>query len=189
LASVVVVVAQACGGSVTADGSGTGGSGGSLADGGKHDAKADGHTGGSGGTGAFGGTGASGGSGGTGGSYVDPGCPDAAPPPTQFDCDPYGANQCPDGEACFPWVDYPTSPCGFETYGASCSPAGTQQQGDPCGNVTPGSIALCAPGFVCVIAGEGDAQCVELCKLQGPNTCPHGLLCLPVDVEGIGGCY
>jgi hypothetical protein len=168
----------ACGGSVDGDGTGgttptagaagisSGGTGG-FKDGGKDakdsgDAKSD----------------AKGGSAG----YVDPGCPDASPPPPDYQCDPFGApTGCASGEGCYPWVVYPQNTCDFEEYGTVCMPAGYGEQGDPC-------AGLCAPYHVCVITGQG-TQCVKMCKLDGPNPCPHGLVCVPVDVEGIGGCW
>jgi hypothetical protein len=169
----------ACGGSMEGDGFGgssgasgaggisSGGSGG-LTDAGKDakdsgkDAKAD----------------ATGGSAG----YVDPGCPDASPPPPDYQCNPFDTpTGCGPGEGCYPWVVYPTGPCDFEDYGTSCAPAGVGQQGDPC-------TGACAPFHVCVITGQG-TQCIQMCKLDGPNLCPAGLICVPVDVEGIGGCW
>ncbi len=41
--------------------------------------------------------------------YVDPGCPDAGPPFTDFSCDPYaqGNGDCFPGEGCYIFVDYP----------------------------------------------------------------------------------
>lgn len=178
-------LAVACGGSVNTDGgSTTGGTGGTGAVG------AFGGTGGTGGTVFTGGTGGTvftGGTGGkpdsgTGGTYVDPGCPDAEPPEPYYECDVFGPNTCPPGDACYPYVQYPTGPCELEQYGAVCIPAGTGQQGEPCGAGT------CAAGLVCVITGQG-TECVQICKLGGPNTCPKGLFCVPIDVEGIGGCY
>jgi hypothetical protein len=175
----LVLAFWACGGSVDVDGSGgssgkagaggvsAGGTGGAK-DGGKaandagKDAKSD----------------AQGGSAG----YVDPGCPDASPPPPDYQCNPFGEpTGCGFGEGCYPWVDYPTGPCDFEEFGTLCAPAGFGQQGDPC-------TGLCAAFHVCVITGQG-TQCVQICKLDGPNDCPAGLVCVPVDVEGIGGCW
>src|SRR5690606_30167434 len=70
--------------------------------------------------------------GGTGG-FVDPGCPDAAPPPPVFECDAFAEpSGCAFGEACYPWVDYPSGPCDFEEFGTICAPAGTGTQGEPC---------------------------------------------------------
>jgi hypothetical protein len=190
---VGVGLAAACGGTTRSDGGGTGGTAGGGGSPG-------GGTGGFGGT-VFGGTGGVGGtggfeagpdgksdagSGGTGG-YVDPGCPDATAPPPEFECDPLGPNTCPEGQACYPFINYPSKPCDFEVYGASCAKAGFTQQGEPCGQVTPGSVSLCAPGLSCFITGQG-TECLKLCQITGPNVCPPGLLCLPTDVEGVGAC-
>lgn len=118
--------------------------------------------------------------------YVDPGCPDAGPPPVFLECDPYkqGNGDCAAGEGCFIGVDYPPPGdiCGQETYFALCAPAGPGKQGDACGGATD-----CGGGFVCVVSGSGN-QCVKLCKLSGDDGCPPGLVCEPIDVEGFGGC-
>jgi hypothetical protein len=79
-------------------------------------------------------------------------------------------------------VQYPSGPCDFEQYGSVCAPVGSGKQGDQCGSVN------CAAGFVCVITGQG-TECVQICELFGKDTCPNGLFCVPIDVEGIGGCY
>jgi hypothetical protein len=115
--------------------------------------------------------------------YVDPGCPDAGPPVQMFECDPYkAANGCPDGQNCYIYGQPPADPCGQELYGSTCQPGGIGTQGTPCGSATD-----CASGYVCVISGSG-TQCIELCKLSGDATCPPGLVCEPIDVEGFGGC-
>lgn len=116
--------------------------------------------------------------------YVDPGCPDAGPPLMLYDCDPFnqGNGDCGPGEGCFIYVDYPNEPCGQETYGAVCIPEGFGHQGDACNGGQD-----CAGGFVCVVSGSGN-QCIELCHIVGPNECPPGLVCEPIDVEGFGGC-
>lgn len=116
--------------------------------------------------------------------YVDPGCPDKPPPIYALDCDPYAQNNgdCPLGEGCYIFVDYPSEPCGQEIYGSMCFVEGTGQQGDACGGGMD-----CAGGFVCVITGSG-TQCVALCQLQGESGCPPGLVCEPIDVVGFGGC-
>jgi hypothetical protein len=116
--------------------------------------------------------------------YVDPGCPDAGPPKKHFQCDPYNPfdGECGPGEGCFITVEYPTMPCGQETYGSVCAPVGPGGQGDPCGSATD-----CGAGFVCVVSGSG-TQCVQLCHLQGQDDCSNGLVCEPIDVEGFGGC-
>jgi len=116
--------------------------------------------------------------------YEDPGCPNKPPPLEQFDCDPYlqGNGDCPAGEGCYIFVDYPTEPCGQEIYGSFCSPEGGGQQGDSCGGGMD-----CAGGYVCLITGSG-TQCAQLCQLAGESGCPPGLVCEPIDVVGFGGC-
>jgi len=116
--------------------------------------------------------------------YVDPGCPDAGLPIQDFACDPYHQNdgECGPGEGCYIFVQYPEEPCGQEIYGSTCAPAGPGMQGDPCNGGQE-----CGAGFVCVVSGSGN-QCVQLCPLAGSGTCPPGLVCEPIDVEGFGGC-
>lgn len=116
--------------------------------------------------------------------YTDPGCPDAGPPVSSFECDPYDqANSgCAFGEGCYIYVQYPDEPCGQEVYGSVCLPSGPGQQGDSCNGAQD-----CGAGFVCVVSGSG-TQCVQLCPLKGPDGCPPGLVCEPIDVEGFGGC-
>jgi len=116
--------------------------------------------------------------------YVDPGCPDAGPPLTQFMCDPYHQHNgnCPGNEGCYIFSTPPQTPCGQEVYGATCLAQGSGVQGSPCG----GSKA-CSAGFTCVVSGSGD-QCVQLCALMGGTGCPAGLVCEPIDVQGFGGC-
>lgn len=114
--------------------------------------------------------------------FVDPGCPDAAPPEPQEECDAFDPSSCGPGFGCYPFVQYPSEPCGQEIYGTTCQPAGQGEQGQPCGG------SLCAPGFVCVISGVGN-QCVQVCSLEGDDDCPPGLFCVPIDVEGFGACF
>jgi hypothetical protein len=115
--------------------------------------------------------------------YYDPGCPDAPAPIIDKECDPLKSppGDCMSGEACYPYVIYPTEPCEAEVYGAICEPAGTGEQSDPCYG------EACAPQHVCVITGAG-TQCVRLCDLNKPAACPDGLVCEPIDVLGYGGC-
>lgn len=117
--------------------------------------------------------------------YNDPGCPDASPPEPQEECDAFnqGNGDCPPGDGCYIFVQYPDEPCEQELYGTYCSPAGTQGQGDPCGGA-----GQCGAGLVCVITGFG-TQCVQLCPLSGESGCPDGLTCEAIDVEGYGGCF
>jgi len=116
--------------------------------------------------------------------YVDPGCPDAGGPIQQFDCDPYHQfnGDCMPGEGCYIYVSYPSEPCGQETYGSVCAPSGPGGQNAPCGGAQD-----CSGGFVCVVSGSGN-QCVKLCPISGNSSCPPGLVCEPIDVEGFGGC-
>ena len=115
--------------------------------------------------------------------YVDPGCPDAPPPVIDNQCDPLHPNpyDCPEGEACYPYVISPLEPCEAEIYGAQCEYAGTGQQNDPCYGEP------CAPKHTCVITGAG-IMCVRLCDLKVPGSCPEGMVCEPIDVLGYGGC-
>lgn len=175
----------ACGGAIGADGDGDGGPGGGA---GGTGATGGWSFGGTGGSGAFGGSGGAG-FGGTGGAtggtggFIDPGCPDAAAPPPTKECEPFATpTGCPAGQGCYPFVQYPSGPCEKEQHGTFCAPGGTGKQGDPCGG------ELCAIGHVCVVTGVG-TQCVKMCSPTGPSSCPPGLFCVPVDVEGIGGCF
>ena len=92
------------------------------------------------------------------------------------------ADVCLIVEGCYPYVQYPSGKCDKEQFGTFCAPGGTGKQGDPCGG------SLCASNFVCVITGVG-TQCVQLCPLVGDDKCPNGLFCVPIDVEGYGGCF
>ena len=116
--------------------------------------------------------------------YVDPGCPDADPPPVENECDPYHQDNgdCPPGYGCYIFVKNPKGPCEEESYGSSCAASGTATQGEAC----DGGLD-CAAGYECVITGSG-TQCVKLCPLEGGDGCPPGLVCEPIDVKGFGGC-
>ncbi len=102
--------------------------------------------------------------------YVDPGCPDAGPPLTDFTCDPYNQNNgdCPANQGCYIYTQNPETPCGQEIYGSACEPVGPGNQGDPCGGDQG-----CAAGLTCVVSGSGN-QCVVLCELRATD-CPDGL--------------
>jgi hypothetical protein len=130
------------------------------------------------------GSGGSGGDGGYEASYVDPGCADAGAKPTMFACDALhqGNGDCPPGEGCFVYVDYPSSACAQEVYGSLCAKPGAGTQGAGCGGSED-----CAAGFTCVVSGAGN-QCAALCALDGPNPCADGAICESIDVEGFGGC-
>lgn len=116
-------------------------------------------------------------------TWVDPGCPDAPAPPKDYRCDPLKPppGDCPKNQACFPYVEYPTEPCGHEVYHTACFPAGPGKQGDPC------SGGDCAAGHICVATGAGNV-CVTMCSPTKPGGCPEGLVCSPTDVPGVGGC-
>lgn len=118
--------------------------------------------------------------------FEDPGCPDSGPAPVAFDCDPYNQlnGDCPPGDGCYIFVQYPEPGeiCGQEIYGSLCAPSGPGGQGAACN----GGFE-CQGGFVCVVTGAGN-QCVQLCPLVGDDGCPPGLVCEPIDVEGFGGC-
>jgi hypothetical protein len=115
--------------------------------------------------------------------YVDPGCPDAPAPVFDYQCDPLApAGECPEGEGCYPYVEYPWEPCGAEIYGSMCLAVGTGTQGEGCYGTQE-----CAAGFVCVVSGSGN-QCVKICSLTDPSTCTDGQVCEPLDVAGLGGC-
>jgi hypothetical protein len=116
--------------------------------------------------------------------FADPGCVPVSAPPARKECDPLASpSGCPDGRSCFPFVDYPSSPCEVERFGTLCALAGPGTQGDSCDQQG------CAADHICVSTGRG-TQCVRLCALAAgaPNVCPAGLLCLPVDIQGFGGC-
>lgn len=116
--------------------------------------------------------------------FMEPGCPPARTPPDITECDPLASpTGCPLGQSCFPFVSYPTGPCEVERFGTLCMPAGPGTQGESC--TTDG----CAADHICVSTGRG-TQCVRLCSFAAgaPSVCAPGLLCLPIDIEGFGGC-
>jgi hypothetical protein len=116
--------------------------------------------------------------------YTDPGCPDAGPKMVMMACDAYkqGNGDCPSGDGCYIFVEYPSTPCSGEVYGTECGPEGPGMQGDPCNGSND-----CAAGFTCVVTGQGN-QCTELCDPDGVDTCTGGDVCEPIDVLGFGGC-
>jgi hypothetical protein len=118
--------------------------------------------------------------------YADPGCPDAGPPAQVNECDAFAlAPTCPVGEACYPFVDHPFGAgCGAQSFGTVCMFAGTGHQGDVCGD----GAADCAGGFVCVVGSQPGKRCVQLCKMSDLHSCPPGMICGELDVEGYGVC-
>jgi hypothetical protein len=117
--------------------------------------------------------------------YVDPMCPDAAPPPIMNRCDVLRPTEtCPSGRACYPVTYPPDGPCGAEQYGSACLMPGKGVQGDSCGGQGGSS---CAAGFICVITG-GNTQCAKACALGQKNACTNGFVCEPIDVPGYAVC-
>lgn len=118
--------------------------------------------------------------------YVDPGCPDVGAPVRVDECDAFSVSSgCPEGLGCYPYVNHPYGDgCGAQTFGTECRPAGTGQQGDACGGNQEG----CASGYVCVVGSQPGKHCVQLCPVGVANTCPSGLICGDLDVEGFGVC-
>jgi hypothetical protein len=115
--------------------------------------------------------------------FDDPGCPEKIEPLVEETCSPFdSAGTCIGDWGCYPYVDYPSSPCEPERFGTRCEPAGSGVQGDDC------RAEGCAPGFLCVASGQG-TLCAELCPLPGPNTCAAGLICGSVDIQGFGVCF
>lgn len=116
--------------------------------------------------------------------FEEPGCPPRDERPDMVDCDPFADTpQCGEGMSCFPFVSYPSGPCEVERFGAMCLPAGSGTQGDSCAR------ERCAADHICVSTGRG-TQCALLCSLASgsANVCAPGLLCMPIDIEGFGGC-
>lgn len=116
--------------------------------------------------------------------FEEPGCPPTTSPPPVRECDPLEqVSGCPDGQSCFPFVDYPSGPCEVERFGTFCALSGSGTQGDSC------AAEPCAAEHICVSTGRG-TQCARLCALSDDSrdVCAPGLLCLPIDIEGFGGC-
>lgn len=116
--------------------------------------------------------------------FEDPGCPPVAAPPADQQCDPLATgSSCPAGQSCFPFVRYPTGPCEVEQYGTTCLPSGPGTQGVSCAR------EACAAEHICISTGRG-TQCARICSFAegAANVCAPGLLCLPIDIEGFGGC-
>lgn len=117
-------------------------------------------------------------------AFEEPGCPPAGMLPSINECDALApVSGCSAGESCFPYVDYPAGPCEVERYGTVCLLAGPGTQGDSCAREP------CAADHICVSTGRG-TLCARLCGLDAaaPDVCAPGLLCLPIDIRGFGGC-
>lgn len=116
--------------------------------------------------------------------YADPGCPDAAPI-EHTECDPFSTTaSCPPGQGCYPFVDHPTEGCGVQSFGSVCKRTGSGRQGETCDD----GDSDCAGGFVCVVGSQPGKHCVQLCQMSVPGSCPHGMICGELDVEGYGVC-
>lgn len=118
--------------------------------------------------------------------FVDPGCPDVAPPPGVVECDPLGdTTDCPLGFACYPYVEHPFGDgCEAQSFGARCRKTGEGRQGDVCGGGTDG----CAAQHLCVIGLQAGRRCARLCTFDGRLECDAGMVCGETDVEGYGVC-
>jgi hypothetical protein len=166
-----------CGGSVAI----TGGSGGAAGHAGRGHAGSAGHA-------SMAGAGGAGAASSDAGLdvYVDPGCPDLGPPVSVNECDAYSPTpSCPPDQGCYPFVNQPFGAgCGAQSFGTECRAAGTGRQGDGCG----GGQGGCATGFVCVVGAQPGKHCVQLCPVGSQHTCPAGLICGELDVEGYGVC-
>lgn len=115
--------------------------------------------------------------------FVGPGCPFVEPPTADLRCDPFAMpSDCGEGETCNPFVLPPQSPCDVERFGTRCQPFGDGLQGDSCRGAGD-----CAASYTCVITGRG-TQCVRLCGFERADECDAGFLCLPIDIDGFGGC-
>ena len=118
--------------------------------------------------------------------YVDPGCPEAGAPVESDRCDAFSsATGCPPGKGCYPFVRHPQSGagCGAQVFGTECLAAGSGHQGAFCAG-----IADCASGFICAVGTEPGKHCVQLCHPGDHSSCPTGLICSELDVEGFRAC-
>jgi hypothetical protein len=117
--------------------------------------------------------------------YVDPGCPDAGPPTEKNRCDPFAVETGgPPGQGCYPFVDQPLVGCAPQGFGTACMLAGSGHQGAVCGD----GVNDCASGFVCVVGSQPGKHCVQLCLMSQVDSCPRGMICGELDVEGYGVC-
>lgn len=117
-----------------------------------------------------------------GNGFVDPHCPDAAPPQVDDECDVFSQN-CGAGEACYPFDIPPKKACQSEVYGTFCAQVGSGTQGSACDNG-----GTCAAGYVCLITGA-NTSCAKMCDLGGTtHGCPDGFVCEPIDIPGFSAC-
>jgi hypothetical protein len=122
-------------------------------------------------------------SGGTTSTYVESTCPSAPLPTVEAECVVGDLSSCPAGEGCYPTITYPSAPCEPEIYRMLCLPAGSGRQWDSCYSLTD-----CASGYICVVGSIG-TECQLACDTTDPKSCPSGLFCEAIDLQGIGTCY
>jgi hypothetical protein len=126
---------------------------------------------------------------GTGGEepYIEPDCPDEPAPPSYRECDPLNPlADCPEGEGCYPYLEYPYGEgCGQPAFGAICAYASEGEQGDFCGD----DGNYCSPGYLCVVGATGGKRCGQICEPVADHGCPDGLVCGETDVQGYGVCF
>lgn len=137
-----------------------------------------------GGSSTRGGTSGGAGAGGVTSTYVDPGCPNTPVPETYEECSPLGSgSECGDTMGCYPVTEYPSAPCEPEIFQMLCLPSGNRGQWESCESITD-----CIAGHTCVVTGNG-TMCLKMCDPEGASSCPTGLFCDGVDLQGIGICF
>lgn len=111
-------------------------------------------------------------------------CPGTNPPAQrQYDCDPLGTGECPSGQGCYAFIEYPQVRCGSETYRAACFDVGSTPTGTFCRSGTD-----CAEGAGCFVTGAMN-RCLRLCRLDGTEPrCQRGTVCEPTDLPDFGAC-
>ncbi|MEI8258468.1 MAG: hypothetical protein WCJ30_22570 [Deltaproteobacteria bacterium] len=115
--------------------------------------------------------------------YREDACPgDAAAGVRMYTCDPFAVvSGCADGQGCYPWIEYPSVPCGSEIYHADCMPVGPTPIDGFC---TSGGE--CTGGLACFVTGSGN-RCLQLCHIDGTDPqCPRGRE--PTDLPDFGAC-
>lgn len=110
----------------------------------------------------------------------DEDCPERGRRPSLEECNLL-EDDCPDGLACYAYAHTPEDRCDTEQFGTVCITGGTGTQGQACGD------SLCAPGHACV-TGIAGTRCLQNCQLDNTHACPPGLVCLPIDIAGVGVC-
>ncbi len=99
-------------------------------------------------------------------------------PPVE-ECNP-GAQDCPDGERCTPYVREPGECCVDSTH---CAPVlGDKGPGEPCSRGVDNDD--CASGLFCMAdtsGGLGPGRCVELCDPGVAGTCAPESRCVAFD--------